>query len=123
MLCNLVNMCRNGINVSSGENQFDTPQFTEDALPHSAKGYRKISKGSDHWLATELRIDPKALRPIADALDHACCALAWPHQMLLNLNPELAKASGGTRATTKTFTLYRLWARTRKRAMDKSEST
>ena len=89
-------------------------KFAADTLTSSAKGYKKVSKGSDHWLATELMLATDIIAPIAHAIDFAVNQLAWPHQMLLNLNPELAKASGGTRTITKTPILYRLWCKTRK---------
>ena len=87
ILYRLANMCRNNVSLNSKQDQYDAPRFTVDKLAGSAKNYRKISKGSDHWLAAELRLPLDILQPIADAIDNACCQLAWPHQMLLNLNP------------------------------------
>ena len=61
--------------------------------------------------------------PIADAIDSAVVAQSWAHQPLLNLHPELGKSSGGFRSIAETPKLYRLWARTHKRSIQKWEST
>ena len=92
-------------------------------LLKSASSYKKVSKGSDHWLASELVLPLKVLEPIASAMDHQVVELSWAHQILLNLHPELGKDSGGFRTISKTPKLYRLWVRTRKYAIDKWEKT
>ena len=48
--------------------------------------------------------------------------MAWPHQNLLNLHPELGKVGGGFRTIAKTPKLYRLWARTRRAPVAKWEA-
>jgi hypothetical protein len=93
---------------------FDMAEFTSRSLFDSARGYKKVSKGSDHWLASELLLPDTLLQPISHAIDIAVCTHAWGHQMFLNLHPELGKEAGGVRTIAKTPKLYRLWARTRR---------
>ena len=65
-------------------------------------------------MAIELDLPDIVLEPIASAIDFSVCQLAWAHQLLLNLHPELGKPGGGFRTIAKTPKLYRLWARTRR---------
>jgi len=113
--------CKKALDANSTSNVWDAPTFDGDALTLSAKKYKKRSKGSGHWLASEFDLPKEVIQPIAQAIDNAVVQLAIPHQMLLNLNPELAKASGGTRTITKTPIVYRLWCRTRKIILDEWE--
>ena len=99
------------------------PGAPSDLLFQSATTYRKISKGSDHWLASELCLPCEVLEPIAEAIDCSLVLLAWPHQILLLMNPELGKESGGVRTIAKTPKLYRLWARTRRKSVAQWEAT
>ena len=70
--------------------------------------YKKPTRGSDVWLATELASLPEELLlKIVSVLNFSCKTLAWPHQLLLNLNPCLGKKTGGHRTITKTPMLYR----------------
>ena len=72
---------------------YDAPKFTVQDLNRSTRTYRKSSKGSDHWLASELAGLPLVVAsPIAEAIDSAVVAQSWAHQSLLNLHPELSKA-------------------------------
>ena len=98
--------CYNGISGSSVENFYDMPEFTSSLLFGSAKSDRKISEGSDHWLASELLLPPKLLQPIAKAIDLSVTSMAWAHQMLCNLHPELLKDLGGTQTIAKTPKIY-----------------
>ena len=109
-------MCQSTVTKHRGE-CFRYASVYHECIGAVCQKVQKVSKNSDHWLAWELRLPDMIVAPIADVIDSAIAALAWPHQMLLNLNPELAKASGGTRTITKTHTLYRLWCRRRKTAM------
>ena len=83
-------------------------------LYRSAKSYTKIFKGSDHWLASDILLADELLKPVAHAIDYSVCSLAWPHQMLLVLNPELLKPSGGFRTIPKTPKFYKHWTITRR---------
>ena len=116
--------------MKSHDNMYDIPTFTTNMLLHSARTYKKISKGSDHWLASELDLPTKVAASIAESVNEAVVSLAWPHQSLLNLHPELGKSSGGFRTIAKTPKLYRLWVRTKKKqfksgllALDKGYDT
>ena len=82
-----------------------------------------MSKGSDHWLSSEILLPDEVLEPIADAIDFSVCILAWPHQMLFQLMPELGKAAGGFRTIGKTPKLYRLWARGRRKPVNEWEKS
>ena len=115
--------CRNGLHVHTDSNQYDMEVFSADILRKSAKTYRKTSKGSDHWLASELCVDDVILKPIACAIDLCVVHLSWSHQMLCNLHPELLKISGGARTISKTPKLYRLWCRTRRPALKAWEAS
>ena len=81
----------------TGMNFYFMEKFTPEMLHGSAKTYRKTSKGCDHWLATELDLPMHLLIPIANAIDSCLVTMAWAHQILCNLHPELMKASGGAR--------------------------
>ena len=99
-------------------------EYDCDTLRNNAKRYKKVSKGSDHFLASELVAFPDcALAPIAKAVDFGVVAMSWALQLLMNLNPELAKASGGQRTITKTPKLYRLWAKSRAHIVKTWEGT
>lgn len=105
--------CMAGLSLDSKRDFLDMSEFSSKLLFESAKTYSKVSKGSDNWLASEILLPDEVLQPIAHAIDMSVCTLAWPHQMLLVLNPELRKAVG-FRTIAKTPKLYRLWARTRR---------
>ena len=111
-----------GLRLNASENRFDMPKFTSKDLFDSAKTYKKVSKGSDLWLSSEILLPEEVLEPIANAIDYSVCMLAWPHQMLFQLMPELGKAAGGFRTIGKTTKLYRLWARCRRQPVREWEN-
>ena len=116
------NACKAGLRVDTSFDEFDTPLFTSVLLLGSAKTYRKTSKGSDHWLSVEVCLPVPVVDPLAHAIDFSITLMAWPHQNLLNLHPELSKIGGGFRTIAKTAKLYRLWARTRRAPVAKWEA-
>ena len=123
VLAKLRQSCRSGVGMESSLNHNFAPTFTTKCLFNSAEKYKKVSKGSDHWLASELCLPDVVLDPIAHSIDEQVVALAWAHQSLLNLHPELGKDAGGFRTISKTPKLYRRWVRTRKSNIDKWEKT
>ena len=116
------NAFKAGLRVEASFDEFDMPPFTSDLLLGSAKGYKKTSKGSDHWLSVEVCLPVPVVDPLAHAIDFSITLMAWPHQNLLNLHPELGKVGGGFRTIAKTPKLYRLWARTRRAPVAKWEA-
>ena len=80
---------------NDGMNFYLLDTLTPEVLLRSAKTYRKVSKGCDHWLAVDLLVPINVLAPIASAIDSAIIDMAWAHQMLCNLHPELLIAAGG----------------------------
>ena len=59
-----------------------------------ARTYKKVSKGSDSFLAKELTQIPEiASSEIVSALNAAHAEYVAPHQLLCNLNPVLGKPS------------------------------
>ena len=80
-------------------------------------------KGSDNWLASEFLLPLEVLAPLAQVTDDAVVLTAWPHQILLNMHPELGKTSGGFRTIAKTPKQYRLWARSRRAPILEWENT
>jgi hypothetical protein len=102
VIANLRDSCLSGLRLNATDNKFDMPKFTSKNLFDSAKTYKKVSKGSDHWLSSEILLPDEVLEPIAEAIDFSVCSLAWPHQMLFQLMPELGKAAGGFRTIGKT---------------------
>ena len=108
-------LCQSQLSHLSPPNMFDCDQFSCQSLLRAAKKYKKSSKGSDHWLASELaNLPDEVLSPIADAVDLGIVMLSWAHQMLLEINPELGKPGGGERTISLTPKIYRLWTKTRK---------
>ncbi len=98
------------------------PILTGEKLRQQAKEYKKVSKGSDHWLAKEILALPNTVvDSISDAFDLGIKLIALPLQVLLNLNPELPKPAGGTRTICKTPKIYRLWARSCKNKVQEWE--
>ena len=74
----------------------------------------RLAKGRIFFLTNRLAaFTDCALAPIAKAVDSGVVATSLALQFLMNLNPRLAKASGGQRTITKTPKLYRLWAKSR----------
>ena len=76
------NICVKGSSMDSHDNMYDLPTYTTNMLLHSARTYKEISKGSDHWLASELVLPEVVAAPIAHAIDNAVVSLAWAHQSL-----------------------------------------
>ena len=99
------------------------PRFTPEILFSSARTYKKVSKGSDNWLASEFLLPLQVLAPLAQVTDDAVVFAAWPQQIFLNMHPELGKISGGFRTIAKTPKLYRLWARSRRASILQWENT
>ena len=117
MLQKMSSKCVEGLSLESHDILYDMLTFTTNMLIHFAKTYRKVSKGSDHWLASESVLPEKVAAPIAKSIDNVVVSQAWAHQYLLNLHSELGKASGGFRTIAKTPKLYRLWVRSRKKVV------
>ena len=84
VLRNTRNRCRSGLLVDLTSDMYDIPEF-------DARTYKKVSKGSDHWLVCEPDLPEVLAAPIAKAVDNAMLSHAWAHQSLLNLHPELGK--------------------------------
>ena len=61
----------------------------------SARSYKKVSKGSDHFLASELAYMPSvASGGIVDAINLSNSLFVMPRQLLCNLHPLLGKPKG-----------------------------
>lgn len=116
--------CRAELRVETECNMYDILEFTAKDLFKSVSKYKKVSKGSDHWLASEIAGLPKEmLEPLPKSTDIAVTSLTWPHQLMLNLMPELGKERGGFRTIAKTPKLYRLSVRTRKSVVQRWENS
>ena len=87
--------CVSGLRHDSNPEMFDVPPFSHSDLFSSAKTYKKTSKGSDNWLASEVLLPVPVGSPLSHAIDFSVSLLAWPHQNLLNIHPELGKTGGG----------------------------
>ena len=83
VLSKLRNDCQSSLRLESASNFADMAKFTSKQLFNSAKRYKKNSKGSDHWLASEFLLPDDVLGPIASAIDFSVCSLAWAQQLLL----------------------------------------
>ncbi len=89
--------------------------FTGNMLDDAVKHYKKESKGSDSWGPSEIRALPlECKNHIAFSIQEASQKLAWPHQLLISLNPCLGKPKGDCRTVCKTPMLYRMWCRANK---------
>ena len=102
-----------GLQYQSLVGEFDIPKFDVELLADSSSKYKKVSKRSGRWLVSEFDLPLCLLEPIASSMDYSVCSLARPHQILLNLHPELGMEGGGFRTIAKTPKVYRIWARTR----------
>ena len=54
VLQNLRAQCLSGLSRTSVPDKYDMPRYTAEMLFDSARKYKKTSKGSDHWLASEI---------------------------------------------------------------------
>ena len=61
----------NGLSLESQPNVSDMPRFSASMLFGSARTCKKVSKGSDNWLASEFLLLLPVLDPLAQATDDA----------------------------------------------------
>ena len=69
VLSRLKTLCVNGLALESQSNMFDMAEFDVSKLYNSARNYRKISKGSDHWLASEFLLPEEVLSPSTNSTE------------------------------------------------------
>ena len=54
-------ICKNELSIHSPANMYDMPAVDVCAFRNSVSSYGKVSKGADHWLASDLSRLPDAL--------------------------------------------------------------
>ena len=89
-------LCKSLVSTTDRSNL--TAPLNNNMLRNVAKKYKKKSRGTDHWEASEIAaLLDIALGPITQTVQMAIDWLAWAIQMICNLHPELMKAKGEQR--------------------------